>query len=324
MGHFEASLVLMAYNQEKFVRESVSAALSQEGPPIEIVLSDDASTDNTFAIMQELSRAYTGRHVVKLNRNSENLGIVAHYAKAVAMTSGRWIVQADGDDISAPNRVSRLMDEVRMHPDAAAVVSWFQVLHEDGTVEPSSLKHHRKMQAMQHWHMQDLLSSARRGHGNFIVLGAAAAWRRDVFDDFPGFSNDKDLYEDSILRWRALLLGRTYMIDDILVSYRRHIGSITNWGGLVDKSEAQSRRQRILFRSRKCWQFVREDFKYAESRGLISRICLERALVEIDRNIAYLEALIEWPLATSFRRLSFIARYWRFGIWRQVVSGLLT
>ena len=322
MGQFEASLVLMAYNQAPFIREAVSAAFAQEGPPIEIVLSDDASSDETFGIMQQMTANYAGPHKVFLNRNTQNLGIVAHYAKAVSMTSGRWIVQADGDDVSAPNRVVRLMQEARSKPDASVIVSWFQVLHGNGKAEPSSLQHHCKMQRMQHWGLLELLSSARRGHGNYILLGAAAAWRRDVFEAFPPFGADKDLYEDSILRWRALLLGRSYIIDDVLISYRRHEGSITNWGGLVNRAEAERRQLRILERSQKCWKFARGDFIHACSSGLITADYLCECLAEIDEHIGYLQALINWPTATLSERTKSLLRYWRFGFWRYAVRSL--
>lgn len=49
------SLVVMAYKQEGFIRDAVEAALAQDYPDLEIVLSDDCSPDNTFAIMEEMA-----------------------------------------------------------------------------------------------------------------------------------------------------------------------------------------------------------------------------------------------------------------------------
>ena len=49
------TFALFAYNQEAFIREAVASALSQTYEPLEIILSDDCSTDRTFAIMQELA-----------------------------------------------------------------------------------------------------------------------------------------------------------------------------------------------------------------------------------------------------------------------------
>ena len=63
------SFVVMAYNQESFIREAVAAAFAQDHDDLEIVLTDDCSTDATFAIMQDMAAAYTGPHTIILNRN---------------------------------------------------------------------------------------------------------------------------------------------------------------------------------------------------------------------------------------------------------------
>ena len=57
---------LLAYNQEPFIREAVEGALAQTYAPLEIILSDDCSTDRTFEIMQETVAAYRGPHKVVL------------------------------------------------------------------------------------------------------------------------------------------------------------------------------------------------------------------------------------------------------------------
>ena len=54
------SFVLLAYKQEKYIREAVEGAFAQTYSPLEIILSDDASPDGTFEIIQEMAAAYQG------------------------------------------------------------------------------------------------------------------------------------------------------------------------------------------------------------------------------------------------------------------------
>ncbi len=61
---------VITYNQARFVREAVESALAQTYSPIEILLSDDCSTDGTFEIIQETVKGYSGPHTVILNRNT--------------------------------------------------------------------------------------------------------------------------------------------------------------------------------------------------------------------------------------------------------------
>ena len=64
------TFVLFAYNQEKYIREAVEGALSQTYGAMEIILSDDRSTDRTFEIMEEVVAEYTGIHEVILRKNT--------------------------------------------------------------------------------------------------------------------------------------------------------------------------------------------------------------------------------------------------------------
>ena len=58
------SICLFAYNQEKYIRAAVESCLSQTYSSCEIILSDDASTDKTFELMQECVREYNGPHKI--------------------------------------------------------------------------------------------------------------------------------------------------------------------------------------------------------------------------------------------------------------------
>ena len=66
------TFALFAYNQERFIREAVAGAFSQTYSPLEIILSDDCSSDRTFEIIQEMTAGYEGPHKVILNRNEKN------------------------------------------------------------------------------------------------------------------------------------------------------------------------------------------------------------------------------------------------------------
>ena len=72
------TFALIAYNQENFVEEAISGALSQTYQPLQIVLSDDGSTDRTFELMKRAAQEYSGPHDVVVNQNEENRGIGAH------------------------------------------------------------------------------------------------------------------------------------------------------------------------------------------------------------------------------------------------------
>ena len=63
------TLALFAYNQEDYVDEAIMAAFAQTYQPLEIILSDDYSSDRTFEVMQEMAREYQGPHEVFVQCN---------------------------------------------------------------------------------------------------------------------------------------------------------------------------------------------------------------------------------------------------------------
>ncbi len=103
------TLFVLAYNQEALVRAAIEGAFAQTYQPLEIILSDDASPDGTFAVMQAMAAAYSGPHRVILNRNPANLGLTAHVSRVMQRATGAFVVQNAGDDVSHPERTAKLV-----------------------------------------------------------------------------------------------------------------------------------------------------------------------------------------------------------------------
>src|SRR5688572_14160607 len=98
------TLALFTFNQEPYVREAVRAVLAQDYSPLDIIISDDASTDDTFRILEDELQGYDGPHRIRLNRNARNLGVGEHVNLLAGMSNTNFIVLAAGDDIALPQR----------------------------------------------------------------------------------------------------------------------------------------------------------------------------------------------------------------------------
>lgn len=320
MSEFKISFILIAYNHERFIREAIQGALSQEGQPMEIILSDDASHDGTYRIMEEIAGTYEGPHVLRLNRNSRNLGLVAHLQHAVNLSTGQWIVAAAGDDISLPGRSAAVLRAAKNSEGVVAVGVGCQLMTESGVI-----KFGRTMQIS----AEPLAASPfqalvqlRRGGRKKVLTGAVMAWHRSVFEKFPSFPPARNLYEDIILQWRARLLGAVASVPEPLVYYRSHPNSMTNWGPGADCEAARVGKARLLQSVKASWQAVRADFEHAARSGFLRHDQARLCCVEINRQIEYVNALIEWPQAPLSRRIAFFVRYFNYGIWRHVMPRL--
>ncbi len=209
------SFVVMAYNQEAYIRDAVAAALGQDHDDLEIVLTDDCSTDGTFAVMQEMAAAYKGPHTLILNRNQPNLGLLGHINKLFSLATQDYLIYAAGDDISEPHR-ARVIAEVIARDRPLLVHSNVTDLDESGTpfAQQRERTRHDVLEAKSLPELARAMSHA---------LGASCAWHRDLFERF-GPITETGLYEDQVFLFRARLIGGVSYIDQRLVRYRRGIG----------------------------------------------------------------------------------------------------
>ena len=104
------TLIIFAYKAEQFIAETIDGALNQTYENLEVIISDDASSDNTSKVIQDVVGKYKGNKRVAVNINKQNMGIVPHMTKLFNMANGDIIATNPGDDISTPNRISDTVD----------------------------------------------------------------------------------------------------------------------------------------------------------------------------------------------------------------------
>jgi len=98
-----ASILIITYNQEDLVRETVESCLAQTFADYEIVVSDDGSKDNTQSILLDLQAQHPDR--IKLVLNAENKGITANCNAGLRACSGDFVALMGGDDLLLPEKI---------------------------------------------------------------------------------------------------------------------------------------------------------------------------------------------------------------------------
>jgi len=226
-----ASLLLLAFNQERYVEEAARSCLAQESEPLEIVFSDDASSDRTHEILESIAAEYRGSHRVVVRRNETNLGITGHYNRLVEESRGELLITAAADDTSHRDRAARLLAAWDATGGRADLISSHLVDLDAAGVEHGVLK------------VDDLAASGSvEGwlRDRPFVIGAGHAFTRRMMRAF-GPLDPAVHHEDQIMVFRALALGGAVTVDAALVRYRRGGASATP----VRRSRAQIQAWRI-------------------------------------------------------------------------------
>ena len=103
------SLVLSTYQSQAHIGAALRSALAQDYSPLEILIADDGSTDETVAIVERELGAYCGPHTVILDPARDHLG-VEHANRWIRQIRGQLVVRAAGDAVSRPDRVRRTVE----------------------------------------------------------------------------------------------------------------------------------------------------------------------------------------------------------------------
>lgn len=218
------TFALFAYNHERYVREAVEAAFAQTYEPLEIILSDDCSTDHTFEIMQEMAAAYRGPHEVWVNRTEENLGLFRHVLDVGGKLKGKLLVLAASDDVSKPQRTEQLV-ELWQTTGAWGLYSQFDLIDELGNCIESNLFVQQRPEETRHYLLSD--------HPLKYTHGATSAYAASIFKHIPNTSK-RILHEDGVISLAINMLGGSiYSCNHSLVLYRRHTSSVSNSGDIA-------------------------------------------------------------------------------------------
>ena len=131
----KVSVLIITYNQEKFIRKAIDSALAQQTTfPVEILVGDDFSTDGTRDIIRQYERDHPGRVIGVLHpRNlGKNGGI--NFLETLRQAKGEYYALMDGDDYwTDPRKLQKQTDFLDAHPDYSMVFHNALITYEDGT-----------------------------------------------------------------------------------------------------------------------------------------------------------------------------------------------
>jgi glycosyltransferase involved in cell wall biosynthesis len=212
------SVIMAAYNEERFLAEAVESVLAQDFTDFELLITDDGSTDST----PEVARSFAERDPdrVRVLCGERNQGKPFALNRALAVRRGELIAWLDGDDVMLPGKLARQVQALDASPDAAGCAHDAEMFQsEDGRVigRFSQVANGRPLRdgGIELWFdpTYKMLPSA--------TMIRSSLCPPDGFDERLRFTNDW-LFDIEVFRH-----GRCVALDDVLVRYRRHSDNFT-------------------------------------------------------------------------------------------------
>jgi glycosyltransferase involved in cell wall biosynthesis len=200
--------MMLVRDRADLLADAAATILAQTDADLELVICDDGSVDDTWAVAQRI--AASDERVVLL-RNESSRGIPAARNQVLAVARGRYLATCDSDDLSRSERFAR--QRALLDADAALVGAGVRINAFDGD-DPSDGN-----EPDWHWGLRD-------GRLPFAFPGAML--RIDAVRTAGGFDERYRVAEDLHLAYRlGGRGGRFATVDEVLLDYRIHAGSIT-------------------------------------------------------------------------------------------------
>ena len=121
------SVVVASYNHAPFVADCLRSALSQGIDPLEIIVTDDGSTDSTAEQVAALANPR-----IHLHRFAQNRGACVALNDAIRRSRGRYIAVLNSDDLFLPGKLRRQLQHLQQNPRVGAVFGWPAFINEQG------------------------------------------------------------------------------------------------------------------------------------------------------------------------------------------------
>jgi len=132
------SILLCTYNGERFVSEQIESILTQSYKNFELVIVDDASSDNTYGICEKMAKKNKS---IRLYRNDNNLGLNKNFEKAIKLAKGQYIAFSDQDDIWESNKIEILLDLLHSNTDVLVYCNSEMIDETGQSTHTSSMDH---------------------------------------------------------------------------------------------------------------------------------------------------------------------------------------
>jgi glycosyltransferase involved in cell wall biosynthesis len=246
------SVIIPAYNAERYIAKAIESCLSQTYAPHEIIVIDDASTDGTASIAESFPPP------TRVIRLTENMGVSVACNRGVQASSGDWLAFLGADDWFLPEKLELQRLCALENPRAVLIYSGFRIISCDGSEYDGRFFWPRELMPM--------LRYRSRLYAGSVVM------RRDAFDAVGGFdpalrtAEDWDMWLRITARYSVDLFAA---VPEPLAVYRRVAGSLSSSAMRIFRQRPQIIKSSCLFGtsgvSRFLWRRKISAFNYYDT-----------------------------------------------------------
>jgi glycosyltransferase involved in cell wall biosynthesis len=207
------SICIPTYNAERTVMSTLQSILNQTYQNLEILVVDNASSDNTMSLLRQVNDP---RLVV--HRNERNIGAEANFSRCIELASGEYVAIFHADDLYLPNMVEKQVRALQDNPSVGAVFTMASLINDSDEIIGESILP-AKLRGKRVHHFPEIFLSILE-NGNFLMC---PSWmvRSKLYKELAPFDGERFATSADLDMWlRILGKGPIAVLDEKLMSYR--------------------------------------------------------------------------------------------------------
>ncbi len=298
MGDPLASVVIITYNQAKYIEQSIECALAQKVDfEYEIIIGEDCSTDNTLEICSRYEQIYPDK--IRVITSDRNVGLLDNYYRTVSIARGKYIAVCGGDDYwHNPAKLQKQVEFLENNPEYGMVHSEVEyVFQKSGVI----IKNYHSHQGHYYGNssqktLEGIVS------GQYLITASTVTFRKNMFDKYftiEVFKRKGFLLEDTPLWAEIAVYSKIHYMHESLATYR-----------VLDESVSNSRN---MIRHLRFWKSLNELKLYLCDKYKLSadvRKEAEAAWFDKTLQLAFYERNPELAMEVKKRKKQFTWKEW--------------
>ncbi len=229
------SVIIVAYNSSPFIIETLESVLKQTWKEIELIITNDCSTDDTVEVclkwLKENRKKFTSAEILTSDKNT---GVTANANRGLYAAKGEWIKFLGADDTLKPDCIKDNMTWISSNSDIRALFSQIEVYRD-------TFSFHNLLKTIPEspYNLEGILTASRSAESQYKMLllcdrihfSPSVFLHRETLLSVGGFDEKFRMLEDYPMWLKLTKNGhKLNFMDKVTVNYRQHSKAINNTG----------------------------------------------------------------------------------------------
>lgn len=234
------SVIIITYNSSRYIMETLESIKAQTWKKIELIISDDASKDNTVQICSDWLKENSDRFFeTKIITVPKNTGISKNCNRGLREVNGEWIKLIAGDDALMDNCIADNLGYVQRFPEASFIVSDIQEIDENGKMIEVKTINEGLIFFVNKQSVKEQLKAYARWP---VFLNTPTFFYRSNLSDKVDYCDEEfKIYEDMSMIYKIISQGiKIHYMNKPTVKYRIHSNAISRNESIDEKRKKEA------------------------------------------------------------------------------------